>query len=131
MGIGGWGFKGWDRGEGVAGEGSGERRWCQRMEWACEVHDAVFGGRIAPGCLETAVYIATFIISWMGPTKKVARRRGSGIYGTLCRIMVTTTFNTDKRSGAIGFSMPVRLAQSALYDNVFLPRCFDGNLHVT
>ena len=34
------------------------------------------GGRIAPGCLETAVDIATFIISWMGPTTKGARRGG-------------------------------------------------------
>ena len=89
------------------------------------------GGRIAPGCLETAVDIATFIISWMGLTIKGARRRGSGIFGTHCHIMVTTTFNTYKWSGAIGFSMPVRLAPSALYDRVFLSWCFDGNLHVT
>ena len=41
------------------------------------------GGRIASGYLETAVDIATFIISWMGPTTKDARRRGSGIFGTL------------------------------------------------
>ena len=76
--------------------------------------DAVVGVGITPVCLETAVDIATFIISWMGLTTKGARRRVSGMFGTLCRIMVTTTFNTDKLSGAIGFCMPVKLAPSAL-----------------
>ena len=65
------------------------------------------GSRIAPGYLETAVNITTFIISRMYPTTNGSRRRGSWIFGTLGRIMVTTTFNTDKLSGAIGFSMPV------------------------
>jgi hypothetical protein len=45
--------------------------------------------------------------------------------------MVTTTFNTDKWSGAVGFSMPVRLAPGTLYDGSFLTRRFDDYLHVT
>jgi len=67
----------------------------------------------------------------MGPTAKGARRRGSGIFGALCRIMVPTTFNTVKRAGTIDFSIPVRLASCALYDRSFRPWRFDGDLHVT
>jgi hypothetical protein len=89
------------------------------------------GGGGAPSCLKAAVDITPFIICWVGPAAKGTRRRGSGIFGAHCRIMVTTTFNTDKWSGAIGFSMPVRLAPSALYDRSFLSRRFDSNLHVT
>jgi hypothetical protein len=87
-------------------------------------------GRGAPSCLKTAVYITFFVIRWVRPATKGARRRGSGIFGAHCRIMVTTTFNTDKWSGAIGFSVPVGLAPSALHDRSFLPRRFDDNLHV-
>jgi hypothetical protein len=88
------------------------------------------GGGGAPSCLKTAVDITSFINRWVGPATKGARRRGSGIFGAHCRIMVTTTFDTDKWSDAIGFSMPVRLAPSALHERSFLPRRFDGNLHV-
>ena len=52
------------------------------------------GGRSAPSCLKTAVDITSFIVRWMGPAAKGARRRGSGIFGALCRIMVPITFNT-------------------------------------
>ena len=72
-------------------------------------------GRSASSCLETAVDITSFIICWMGPTAKGALRWGSRIFGIHCRIMVTTKFNTHKWSGAIRFSMHVRLAPNALY----------------
>jgi hypothetical protein len=85
----------------------------------------------AMGCLKTAVDITSFVICWVGPAAKGAHHQGSGIFGAHCHIMVTTTFNTDKWLGAIGFSMPVRLAPGALYDGSFLPQHFDGNLHVT
>jgi hypothetical protein len=83
-----------------------------------------------PSYLKTAVDITSFVIRWVRSAAKGARRRGSGIFGAHCRIMVTTTFNTDKWSSAIGFSMPVGLAPSALHDRSFLPRRFDDNLHV-
>jgi len=89
------------------------------------------GGGRAPSCLKTAVDITSFMVRWMGPAAKGARRRGSGIFGALCRIMVPTTFNSGKRAGTIGFSMPVRLASGALYDRSFPPWRFDGDLHVT
>ena len=85
----------------------------------------------APGCLETAVDVTTFVICWVGPAAEGALRRSGGIFGALCRIMVTTTLNTDEWSGTIGFSVPVRLAPGALYDGSFLSRRFNGDLHVT
>jgi hypothetical protein len=84
----------------------------------------------APSSLKKAVDITSFVVRWVRPATKSARRRGSGIFGTHCHIMVTTTFNTDKRSGAISFSMPVSLAPGALHNRSFLPRCFDYNLYV-
>jgi hypothetical protein len=86
-------------------------------------------GRGAPSCLKTALDITSFVVRWVRPATKGARRRGSGIFGAHCRIMVIPAFNTDKWSEAIGFSMPVGLAPSALHDS-FLPRRFDDNLHV-
>jgi len=77
------------------------------------------------------VDITSFIVRWMGPAAKGARRGGSGIFVALCRIMVPTTFNTGKQVGTIGFSMPVRLASCALYDRGFPPWRFDSDLHVT
>ena len=88
-------------------------------------------GGIAPSCLKSAVDITSFIVRWMRLTAKGARRRGSGIFRALCRIMDPTTFNTGKRAGTIGFSMLVRLASGALYDRSFPPWCFDGDLHIT
>jgi hypothetical protein len=90
-----------------------------------------FEGGGDPSCLKTAIDITSFIICWVGPAAKGARRRGSGIFGAHCRIMVTTTFNTDKWPDAIGFRMPVRLTPGALYDRSFLPRRFEGILHLT
>ena len=85
----------------------------------------------APSCLKTAVDFTSFVICWVGIAAEGALRRGGGIFGAHCRIMVTTTFDTDKWSGTIGFSMSVRLAPGALYDRSFLSRRFDGDLHVT
>jgi len=87
-------------------------------------------GGSAPSCLKTAVDITSFIVRWMGPAAKGTRRRGSGTFGALCRIMVPTTFNTGKWAGTIGFSMPVRLASCALYDRSLPPWRFDGDLYV-
>jgi hypothetical protein len=84
----------------------------------------------APSCLKTAVDITSFVVRWVRPATKGARRRGSGIFGAHCCIMVTTTFNTDKYSGAISFSKPVGLAPSALHNRSFLPRLFDDNFHI-
>jgi hypothetical protein len=77
------------------------------------------GDRSALSCLEAAVNITSFIICWVGPAAEGARRRDSGVFGAHCCIMVTTTFNTDEWSGAIGFGMSVRLAPGALYDRSF------------
>ena len=83
---------------------TGSRTWCGN----------------APSCQTMAVDITSFIVRWMGPTAKGACRGGGGIFGELCRILVPTTFNTGKRAGKIGFSMPLRLASGTLYDRIFL-----------
>jgi hypothetical protein len=85
------------------------------------------GGGCPPSCLKTAVDITIFVIRWVSPAAKGARRRGSGIFGAHSRSMVSTIFNTDKWPGAIGFSRPVGLAPSALHDRSFLPWRFNYN----
>ena len=100
-------------------------------EWACESRGLRTEGGSALSSLKTAVDIVSFIVRWLVPAAKGARRWGSGIFGSLCRIMVPTTLNIGKRAGTTGFSMPVRLASGALYDRTFPPWRFDGDLHVT
>jgi hypothetical protein len=46
------------------------------------------------------------------------------------RVVVSPALDTDIWSGAIAFSLAIRLAPCTLNNLVILPWIFDGNLHV-